>query len=220
MAPIFMTDVILKMRRLNYDNRPSNGAAMSLRQPDSRQRVVVAAAEMLARHGLNATSIREMVKRAQAPFGSTYHHFPGGKHQVISEAVVFAGERVQRQLENHLCEGVRQGLPAFLDFWREILLRSDFRQGCPVMAAVVEEPIDGEVLAALEAASQTFGHWRQILSASLRSHGHTAIDASQLATLIVASIEGAIVLCRAERSIAPFDHVARQLEFFVQTNRS
>jgi hypothetical protein len=54
---------------------------MSNRHTHPRGRVVVAAVEMLARHGLNATSIREMTKRAEAPLGSTYHHFPGGKQR-------------------------------------------------------------------------------------------------------------------------------------------
>ena len=66
---------------------------MSPRQSDSRQRMLIAAAEMLARHGLNATSIREMAKRAEAPVGSTYHHFPGGKQQVLVEAVHACSKR-------------------------------------------------------------------------------------------------------------------------------
>lgn len=189
---------------------------MNSRPSHSRQRVVLAAAEMLARHGLNATSIREMAKRAEAPFGSTYHHFPGGKQQVVREAVALTGARVHRQLEEQLQVGLQPGLRAFLALWRENLLRSDFRQGCPVMAAAVEEPIDGEAVATLDVAAQTFDLWKSSLSASLQSYGHPSDAALRLATLIVASIEGAIVLCRAERSIAPFDHVARELEWIVQ----
>ena len=60
---------------------------MRTQQPGARQRMVETTALMLAQYGLNATSIREMTRRAQAPFGSTYHHFPGGKQQVVVEAV-------------------------------------------------------------------------------------------------------------------------------------
>ena len=86
---------------------------MPPRQSDARQRVVMAAAEMLARHGLNATSIREMAKRAEAPLGSTYHHFPGGKQQVVVEAVKFAGARVSAGLDHYLKAGVVAGLRGF-----------------------------------------------------------------------------------------------------------
>lgn len=188
---------------------------MAHRQPDVRRRVVAAAAEMLARHGLNATSIREMTKRADAPFGSTYHHFPGGKQQVVVEAVQLAGARTSAGLERHLQAGPAAGLRGFLAMWRDILLKSDFRIGCPVMGAAVEAPIDGVAGDVLEAAAQAFDDWESRLVASLESQGRDRESASRLATLVVAGMEGAIVLCRARRSIVPFDRVAAQLEALV-----
>ena len=53
----------------------------------SRDRLVIGAADMIRRRGLNATSVRELAKHAGAPLGSTYHYFPGGKQQVVTEAV-------------------------------------------------------------------------------------------------------------------------------------
>ncbi|PKH70512.1 TetR family transcriptional regulator [Stenotrophomonas sp. Betaine-02u-21] len=190
---------------------------MAHRQPDVRRRVVAAAAEMLARHGLNATSIREMTKRADAPFGSTYHHFPGGKQQVVVEAVQLAGARTSAGLERHLQAGPAAGLRGFLAMWRDILLKSDFCIGCPVMGAAVEAPIDGVADDVLEAAAQAFDDWESSLVASLETQGRDRESASCLATLIVASVEGAIVLCRARRSIVPFDRIAAQLEALVST---
>jgi len=184
---------------------------MSARQPGVRQRVVEAAALVLAQHGLNAASIREMTKRAEAPFGSTYHHFPGGKQQVVVEAVRLAGTRAGEGLDRHLQSGPTAGLSGFLASWRSTLVRSDFRIGCPVMAAAVEEPIDDVAEGALDAAAQVFAAWEAQLAVSLHAHGCDRDRAAQLATLIIASVEGAIVLCRAQRSIAPFDRVGTQL---------
>lgn len=186
--------------------------SMSPRQSDARQRVVAAAAEMLARNGLNATSIREMAKRADAPLGSTYHHFPGGKRQMVSEAVAFAGAHVAAGLDRHLQAGFVTGLRGFLAMWRDILIRSDFRMGCPVMAAAVEEPVDDVAEDALNAAAQVFGEWEEKLVAALTAEGRDPASSVELATLIVASVEGAVVLCRAQRSIVPFDRVAAKLE--------
>ncbi len=95
-------------------------------QSTVRERVVVAASAMLAQHGLNATSIRETIKRAEAPLGSTYHHFPGGKHQLVVEAVELAGAQVSRDLERQLQAGALAGIQGFLRLWRDILLDSDF----------------------------------------------------------------------------------------------
>ncbi|THF62368.1 TetR/AcrR family transcriptional regulator [Pseudothauera nasutitermitis] len=191
---------------------------MSPRQSDTRQRVVAAAAEMLARHGLNATSIREMAKRADAPLGSTYHYFPGGKQQVVVEAVQLAGARIGASLDHHLPAGADTGLRNFLAMWRDILLRSDFRIGCPVLAVAAEEPIDDSAAEALEAAAQVFRGWEGQLAAALEKQGRSPAAAAGLATLIIAGLEGAIVLCRAQRSIEPFDKVAERLEWLVSSH--
>lgn len=183
--------------------------------PPPRERVVVAALEMLARHGLNATSIREMTKRADAPLGSTYHHFPGGKQQVVVEAVQLAAAHVGARLERHLQGGIEAGLQGYLGKWRQTLLDTEFRLGCPVMGVAVEEPIDEIADAALQAASVAFRDWQAQLAMALQAQGRDAVSAAQLATLIIASVEGAIVLCRAQRSIAPFDAVSAQLQALV-----
>ena len=194
-------------------------SAMSPRRSDSRQRLVTAAADMLAQHGLNATSIREMARRADAPLGSTYHYFPGGKHQMVVEAVQLAGARVSAALDHHLQSGFSTGLRGFLDDWRDILMQTDFRIGCPVMAAAVEEPVDDVADDVLEVAAETFDTWEQRLVRALLEEGHERASAQGMATLIVASIEGAIVLCRARRDISPFDAVAGQLHLSVQSSR-
>ena len=106
----------------------------------SRDRLVVGAADMIRRRGLNATSVRELAKHAGAPLGSTYHYFPGGKQQVATEAVEFAGEVVSRRLAAELRSGPVVGLRAFLALWREVVVENDFRAGCPVLAVSVEEP--------------------------------------------------------------------------------
>ena len=115
---------------------------MSPRPSDAPQRVIDAAAQMLARVGLNATSIREVTKLAEAPLGSTYHHFPGGKQELLARATHMAGDKVEALLVELLKDGAVQGLQQFLAMWRERLLRTGFRAGCPVLAAAVEEPVE------------------------------------------------------------------------------
>jgi AcrR family transcriptional regulator len=177
----------------------------------SRDRLVMGAADMISRRGLNATSVRELAKHARAPLGSTYHYFPGGKQQVATEAVQFAGEWTERALVGELRSGPVAGLRAFLKLWRDVVVRSDFRAGCPVLAVSVEEPHDDET-APLEAAAKVFAHWESLLARSLREHGAGRKEAEQIATLIVAAVEGTVAMCRAARSTEPLDRVAAQLE--------
>ncbi|MFD3926791.1 TetR/AcrR family transcriptional regulator [Streptomyces sp. NPDC058614] len=178
----------------------------------SRERIVAGAADMISRRGLNGTSIRDLAKHAKAPLGSTYHYFPEGKQQLATEAVRYADAAVARILRKELDAGPVAGLHAFLALWRGIVLASDFRAGCPVLAVAVEEPPADEIPPALVAATEAFDRWEELLAEALREHGAAPDRAPGLATLIVASVEGAIAMCRAKRSMKPLDHVAEQLE--------
>src|SRR5437764_9633704 len=124
--------------------------------PAARERIVAGAADMISRRGLNATSIRELAKHAKAPLGSTYHYFPEGKGQLATEAVQYAGGTVARILRKELDGGPAAGLRAFLSLWRSIVIESDFRAGCPVLAVSVEEPPADEMPPSLVAAAEAF----------------------------------------------------------------
>jgi AcrR family transcriptional regulator len=183
--------------------------------PQARQRIVTGAADMIGRRGLNATSIREMAKHAEAPLGSTYHYFPEGKQQLATEAVRYAGESIARVLREELQAGPAAGLRAFLALWRGIVIDTGFRAGCPVLAVSIEEPPPGEIPLALAAAAEVFDDWENLLAASLREHGAAPGQAEQLATLVVAAVEGTVAMCRAKRSTQPLDHTAEQLQALI-----
>ncbi|MBT2449275.1 TetR/AcrR family transcriptional regulator [Streptomyces sp. ISL-43] len=181
----------------------------------SRERIVAGAADMISRRGLSATSIREMAKHAKAPLGSTYHYFPEGKQQLATEAVRYTGEWVARSLRKELAAGPAAGLRAFLALWRKIVVDTDFHAGCPVLAVAIEEPPADEVPPALAAAAEVFDQWEGLLAASLQEHGADAEQAAQVATLIVAAVEGTVALCRAKRSTEPLDRTAAQLQTLI-----
>jgi AcrR family transcriptional regulator len=203
-------------RLLVYNDRHNGDGEEEVNDtsPEPRKQMVIGAADMIRRRGLNATSVRELAKHTGAPLGSTYHYFPGGKQQLATEAVRWAGDTVAHMLERRLEDGPVEGLRAFLALWRETITTSDFRAGCPVLAVSVEEPGGGET-EVLEAAADVFGTWETLLAGSLRRRGATRRRAAQLATLIVAAVEGTVAMCRAQRSAQPLDDVALQLEALI-----
>ncbi|MEU1406621.1 TetR/AcrR family transcriptional regulator [Streptomyces sp. NPDC005728] len=190
---------------------------MSKSSTPSRERIVAGAADMISRRGLSATSIREMAKHAKAPLGSTYHYFPEGKQQLASEAVRHTGDWVARSLRKELEAGPAAGLNAFLALWRKIVVDTDFHAGCPVLAVAIEEPPADEVPPALAAAAEVFEQWEGLLAGSLREHGADAERSAQIATLIVAAVEGTVAMCRAKRSTDPLDRTAAQLQALIAT---
>lgn len=183
---------------------------MARTNPEARDRLVAAAADMLRRRGLNATSIREVAKHAAAPLGSTYHYFPDGKAQMVSEAVRHVGAKGEAILARCLEKSPQEGVSLFLDQWRKVLINTEFRAGCPVMAVAVEEP-EPELQVVTAAAGEVFERWEAVLTQALMAKGKSAEEATDIANLILAGIEGAIILCRARRDITPFDRIAREI---------
>ena len=104
---------------------------------DTRARMVAGAARMIARRGVDAMSLRELADSEGVPLGSTYHFFPGGKAALVDDAVNYVGDEVCRVVESTRGQGPEAIVGWVLDAWRRILIRSDFRSGCPVLAAAV-----------------------------------------------------------------------------------
>jgi AcrR family transcriptional regulator len=173
--------------------------------------MVRGASELLRRRGYSGTGFREVIELTGAPRGSIYHHFPGGKAELAGEAVTYAGGVAADVLDRALADGDPVGaLRAFVELWRAEFERSGGRAGCPVTAVAVETHEDAPEL--LDAADAAFKAWQSSLGASLRRAGVRRAQAARLATLVVASVEGGIVLSRARRDPRPLLDVARELE--------
>ena len=70
---------------------------------------------------------------------------------------------------------------------------------------------DDETRQLTEAAARAFTSWRSALAALLRRHGASPAKARRLANLVIAAVEGAVALSRADRSAQPLDDIARTL---------
>ncbi|MCF6386758.1 TetR family transcriptional regulator [Mycobacterium sp. MBM] len=193
---------------------------MAAADSTARERMVGAAAEMLGRGGLGAMTVRELAGHARAPLGSTYHYFPGGKSQVAAEAVRWVDARMTARLQDAAERGSAAALENLVQYWRESLVDSDFAQGCAVLAVAVHAGADDDDAAPRDAAVFAFSRWTSVLAASLRDAGASHGHAADAALLIVAAVEGAVAMCRAERSTAPLDAVGRRLHAMVAELRA
>jgi hypothetical protein len=102
---------------------------------------------------------------------------------------------------------------AFADRWRAVLVRSGYSAGCAVLAVTVS----ADVPELVDRAAGIFQSWRERLGRALEAAGIEAARARALALAltIIASCEGAVVLCRAEHSLEPLDVVAAHLRELV-----
>lgn len=165
-------------------------------------------------HGASATSVDRVLASTGAPRGSVYHHFPGGRTQMITEAVATAGTLMSDYIDRLTADHPpAAALAEFGALWRRTLVDSEFRAGCPIFAVAVETNDDAPEFA--QAAAEIFGRWRHALTALLIRHEVEAERAARLSTLTVAAFEGAIALSRIQHSTAPLDDTVRELQALV-----
>jgi TetR/AcrR family transcriptional regulator, lmrAB and yxaGH operons repressor len=178
---------------------------------DARDRMIAGAARLLARHGLQATSFSTVLAETGAPRGSIYHHFPGGKDEMVIAAIGATERHVIELLDFPPGTSVRQVVESFLGAWRLLLTAGDFHAGCALVAVTVAAETDD----VRERAAHAFGAWRTALAAALQNAGLEAAVAESTAALLLSASEGAVVMSRAERDLGPFDTVAASLLAYI-----
>ncbi|RSM69540.1 TetR family transcriptional regulator [Actinoplanes sp. ATCC 53533] len=172
--------------------------------------MVLSAAALLREYGANATSIDRVLAHSGAPRGSVYHHFPGGRAQLIEEAVALAGAFISGLIETATrADDPLEAVDAFFALWRERLISSEFRAGCPIVAVAVETNDDAPQL--IRSAAEVFARWRDALGAMFVRHGLPPERSRRLAGFIIAAIEGAVIMCRAEQSISPLEAAGAEI---------
>jgi AcrR family transcriptional regulator len=175
--------------------------------------MVYVAVQKLREQGVAGASLRTVAAEAGAPRGSLQHYFPGGKEQLVTEALAWAGDfaasRVTAYLDRATTPSPSGLFAAVVREWVVELERRDFARGCPVAATVVDCAQDSETLR--RAASDALATWQLPLRDGFAAMGVPRRRARSLAVLALAALEGAIVLSRAERDTAPLRTVAREL---------
>jgi len=174
---------------------------------DVRDRMIAGAGRLLAQHGLQATSFSTVLAATGAPRGSIYHHFPGGKDELIIAAIGATEQHVVGLLDFPPGTAVRQVVESFLGAWRLLLAAGDFHVGCALVAVTVAAETDD----VRDRVAQAFGTWRTALAKALHRAGMDATVADATAALLLSACEGAVVMSRAERDLRTFDAVAASL---------
>jgi AcrR family transcriptional regulator len=184
---------------------------------DSRELMIRSAIELLRERGYAGTSFGDVIAHSGAPRGSIYHHFPGGKEQLVAEAVQRYAA-VTLAAINHAAESGSSvdTVRLFFDTVRSGLRASDFRFGCAIAGVVLDLTADEAAL--LQLTAESFRAWRSRLAAAFRRDGATEAQARRLGTLVVAAVEGALILARAERDVTPVTDIAHELEAHVRAS--
>jgi len=185
----------------------------STRPLGPRDRLVRSCAELIRTKGVSGTGLREVVVAADAPRGSLQHYFPGGKNQLVSEALVWMGTVAARRVDR-VYELLHPPSPSALlagtvDLWRDEFLGAGFDGGCPLVAAAADVAATSDELRGVIA--EAFDGWEAPIRGALVRTGVPDRRAESLASVFISALEGAIVLARIRRDVRPLDSLVAEL---------
>jgi AcrR family transcriptional regulator len=193
---------------------------------DTRDRMIDATVAALRRHGVAGMSFTEILASSGAARGAIYHHFPGGKAQLVAEAAARNGDDVRAYLAGLPADSPAVVVDAFLALVRPVVAAAAGGSGCAIAAATLgadpaappsedapseDAPNDGAPSdgALRRVAADAFGSWAGQLAERLTTAGMAPAEAADLATTLITLLEGAQILCRATGTLDPFDKVVR-----------
>jgi AcrR family transcriptional regulator len=182
---------------------------------ETKRRILTATSELFRRQGYNGTSLKQVIDAAGVPFGSLYHFFPGGKAELAAEALRSSGA-AYRQLFEVIADDAPDPASAvrtFFDGAALVLEGTGYEDACPIGTVALEVASTNEGLRVATAA--VFEDWCEALASRLRSAGVEASDAGDLATTVVAAVEGGFMLSRAARSPRPMQAAGRSMSALV-----
>jgi AcrR family transcriptional regulator len=185
---------------------------------DTKERMVASAAVLLSEQGVAGTSVAKVLEHSNGPRGSVGFHFPGGRAELLTDALTTVGDTVTEILRAGV-ESNTEPAKVFIGIcrhYRKRLAATDCTAGCPIGAAMQEAHHDddlGPVVAAIVA------DWHAGLSELLANAGHSRADARKLSMLAISSLEGAIMLARVTTSLAPIDGVIEHIAPLLSASR-
>jgi AcrR family transcriptional regulator len=167
---------------------------------DTKDRILETTAELFRRYGYTGTGMKQIVAQANAPFGSLYHHFPGGKEH-LGEEVIRRSGRMYKELFEAIMAQAPDYLTGVGDFFSgaaETLRVTDYADACPIETVALEVASSNETLR--EATAEVFESWIDAGTRMGVEAGLPAKTARELTVSMIAGLEGAFVLCRASRT--------------------
>ena len=186
---------------------------------ETRQRIVAQAAAMFNQHGFDGSSLSELMKATGLEKGGIYRHF-SSKEELAAEAFDYAWKAAWDARMRDLAS-----IANSVDKLKQIIAnfvsrRSSVPGGCPLLNTAIDADDGNPVLRA--SALKALGVWRahlvSIITAGKKRKEISLVHPVALATLIISSLEGALMVSRLERDPRALQAAQAHLEHYIETD--
>jgi TetR/AcrR family transcriptional regulator, transcriptional repressor for nem operon len=202
-------------------NPKSQPRSLTTRGAATRARIVEAATDLIYTHGVDRTSLDDVMAMSGVSKSQLYHYF-ADKDALVLEVIAWQTERVLDAQQPHL--GSLDSLPALMA-WRDAIVQLNKvarGKGCPLGSLASELANESE--AARKRLADSFAVWHERIEmglAKMRERGDIAAsaDPDTLAFALLSAVEGGLLLAKTTHSSRPLevaldmaiDHVARHM---------
>jgi AcrR family transcriptional regulator len=176
---------------------------------ETKERLLRAGERLFRAQGYSGTGLKQLAAEAQAPWSSMYHFFPDGKEQLAEEVIRYGGELYAQMIRQCFLAypDPRNAVAAMFSGEAKILRSSGFRNGCPVASVALDVASTTDKVR--KPCAEVFGSWIDALAEGIAASGTADETATDLATYILAALEGAIILSRTSKSVKPLEQTAQ-----------
>ena len=182
----------------------------------TKSQIIDTVAKLLETQGYHATGLNQIVKESGAPRGSLYYYFPEGKEQLAAEAVADRGRGIAQNMREQMAR-IDDPAEAVYQLMLAIAANVDAAKcggGAPLANVALEASATSERLR--ETCREAYQNMQQAIEQKLLATNYAPARARQLATTIIATLDGAIILSRTEKSVEPLRQVAEEMKALLE----
>ena len=186
-------------------NETSDRPRLTPKGARTRARIVEEAAALIHERGVAGTTLEDLKVAAEVSGSQMYHYFPD-KNDLVQAVIDYQADTIVNQ--HRLALGSANGVEAWRDMVITAAKLTRAKGGCPLGSLVGQLAESDPEARALMAAG--FDQWAAALGDGLRSlqaEGKipSDIDPDDLATTLLATLEGGSLLAQVHRTTRPFE---------------
>lgn len=184
-----------------------------------REEIIETTCQLMEMQGYHATGLNQILAESGTPKGSLYYYFPQGKEELGLAAIAASSSMIEGRIRAVMDE-IDDPITAVTTFITTLATQIDisgYQAGGAITAIALEAASTNEPLR--KACHHAYQRWQDVFAQKLRQGGYGEARSRRLATLIIAALEGGIILSRSQRSAQPLLDSAEEIEHLLGCNR-
>jgi TetR/AcrR family transcriptional regulator, transcriptional repressor for nem operon len=189
----------------------------------TRERILARSAQLFNRQGYFGASLADIMRETGLEKGGIYNHF-ASKEQLALESFDYAYGLVQQRVRNALSGKFNaiERLLAIVSVFQGIVDDPPVPGGCPILNTAIEA--DDANVSLRDRARSAMDNWRSTIHRIVnkgieRQEIRPGIDADEVASILIVTLEGAIMLSNLYKDPTHMQLAVKHMVRYIETMR-